>query len=103
RNWRDLNHGVVSPQSELMPMMAHHPSCYHADGQEHRRLRRPFDESLRLVDQRRARRTIERRCTNLIARFSKHGTADLIGQYAWLVPIISLGALFGLTAEQGEE
>ncbi|WP_406379683.1 cytochrome P450 [Streptomyces sp. NBC_01618] len=103
RNWRDLNEGVVSPHSGLLPMMGWRANVIGADGPEHRRLRKPLDDGIARIDQRRVRREVEALCTDLIASFSERGNADLVNEYATIVPMLSLASLFGLDSEEGRE
>ncbi|GAB6900697.1 cytochrome P450 family protein [Kineosporia succinea] len=103
RNWRDLNDGLVAPDSGLLPMMGWRPNVFQADGEEHRRLRRPVDEAIAGIDQRAVRREIEEICTDLIAAFSGRGSADLIAEYAQVIPTLALASLFGLDREGGQE
>ncbi|MER8070922.1 cytochrome P450, partial [Streptomyces sp. NPDC094034] len=103
RNWRDLNKGVVSPRSALLPMMARRANVIGADGREHRRLRQPLDDAVARIDQRRARRQVETLCTELIAEFSRQGRADLVSAYAAIVPTLSIASLFGLEGTEGQE
>ncbi|MEV0038751.1 cytochrome P450 [Streptomyces sp. NPDC050804] len=103
RNWRDLNDGVVSPRSGLLPMMAWRANVIGADGPEHRRLRQPLDDGVARIDQRKARRQVESVCTELISEFSPHGRADLVSEYAAIVPLLSIASLFGLDSAEGQE
>ncbi|GAA3630197.1 cytochrome P450 [Kineosporia mesophila] len=103
RNWRDLNDGVVAPDSGLLPMMGWRPNLFQADGEEHRRLRRPVDEAVAGIDQRAIRREVEEMCADLIAGFSERGAADLISEYAQVIPTLALASLFGLDREGGQE
>jgi cytochrome P450 len=103
RNWRDLNDGVVSPQSGLLPMMAWRANVFGADGAEHRRLRQPLDDGLARIDQRRTRRQVESVCTELIAGFSQRGRTDLVKEYTTIVPLLSIASLFGLNSDEGQE
>ncbi|MFD3915228.1 cytochrome P450 [Streptomyces sp. NPDC058603] len=103
RNWRDLNEGVVPPHSGLLPMMAWRANVIGADGPEHRRLRQPLDDGVARIDQRRARRQVQSVCTELIARFSQQGRADLVNDYATIVPLLSIASLFGLNSAEGQE
>ncbi|WP_199566355.1 cytochrome P450 [Streptomyces corynorhini] len=103
RNWRDLDDGAVSPRSGLLPMMAWRANVIGADGPEHRRLRRPLDEGVARIDQRRTRRQVEAVCAELIAGFSRRGRADLVNEYATIVPMLSIASLFGLDSAEGQE
>ncbi len=103
RNWRDLNEGVVSPDSGLMPMMAYRPNVIGADQHEHRRLRKPLDDGIAQIDKRALRRQVESMCTELIDEFAQRGTADLVADYAAYIPMLAIGHLFGLDTDQGHE
>ncbi|GAA0938915.1 cytochrome P450 [Nonomuraea longicatena] len=103
RNWRLFQEGVVPPDSGLGPMMFWRPNVIGADGAEHRRLRRPLDDGVAAIDQRRMRRSVETMCADLIAGFRDRGSADLMGEYAAVVPMLALADLFGLDVGQGHE
>ncbi|MFE4367715.1 cytochrome P450 [Streptomyces sp. NPDC056835] len=103
RNWRDLNEGVVPPHSGLLPMMAWRANVIGADGPEHRRLRQPLDDGVARIDQRKARLQVEALCAELIEEFSQRGRADLVNDYATIVPMLSIASLFGLDSAEGQE
>ncbi|WP_329035968.1 cytochrome P450 [Streptomyces sp. NBC_01725] len=103
RKWRHMHDGVVSPDSGLLPMMGWRANVIGADGAEHRRLRKPLDDGIARIDQRKVRRHVEKICTDLIAEFSERGSADLVNEYATIVPMLSLASLFGLDAAEGRE
>ncbi|MFJ4921181.1 cytochrome P450 [Streptomyces sp. NPDC088725] len=103
RVWRHLYDGVVTPDSGLLPMMGWQPSVIGTDGAEHRRLRKPLDDGIARIDQRRVRRHVEHLCTGLIAEFSERGSADLVTEYATIVPMLSLASLFGLDSIESQE
>ncbi|GLY14560.1 cytochrome P450 [Kineosporia sp. NBRC 101677] len=103
RNWKDLQDGVVAPDSGLLPMMAWRANVIGADGETHRRLRRPLDEGVAHIDQRRTRREVEAICADLVASFAGRGSADLIGEYAAVIPLLALASLFGMEREEGLE
>ncbi|WP_069813933.1 cytochrome P450 [Streptomyces sp. TP-A0874] len=103
RNWRDLAEGVVSPDSGLLPMMAWRANVIGADGTEHRRLRLPLVDGVRQIDQRQVRRLVQAQCAELIAGFTDRGRADLVTEYAQVVPLLAIGALFGLNTSEGHE
>lgn len=84
-------------------MMGWRANVIGADGPEHRRLRKPLDDGIARIDQRRVRREVEALCTDLIASFSERGSADLVNEYATIVPMLSLASLFGLDSEEGRE
>ncbi|MEU0568269.1 cytochrome P450 [Nonomuraea sp. NPDC005983] len=103
RNWRLFQEGVVPPDSGLGPMMFWRPNVVGADGAEHRRLRRPLDDGVAAIDQRRMRRAVETMCRQLIDGFAERGSADLVGEYAAVIPMLAIADLFGLDTDQGHE
>ncbi|MEV7010411.1 cytochrome P450 [Streptosporangium sp. NPDC051022] len=103
RNWRDFQEGVVAPDSGLGPMMFWRANVIGADGAEHRRLRRPLDYGVAKIDQRRMRRSVQATCTELITGFAGQGSADLVAQYAAVIPMLAVADLFGLDTGQGHE
>ncbi|MFI7643270.1 cytochrome P450 [Nonomuraea sp. NPDC049400] len=103
RNWRDLQEGIVPPDSGLGPMMFWRANVIGADGAEHRRLRAPLDDLVTRIDHRRLRRSVETICNDLISSFAEHGHADLVAQYAAIIPMLAVASLFGMDANKGFE
>jgi cytochrome P450 len=101
RNWADYANEVVAPDSGLGPLMFPRDNAYFSDGERHRRLRTPLEDGLAGIDQRAMRRSVEQMCTDLIAGFAGRGTADLVGEYAAIVPMLAVADLFGIDADQG--
>ncbi|MGH3272844.1 MAG: cytochrome P450, partial [Streptosporangiaceae bacterium] len=94
-NWRDLLEGNVAPDSGLGPMMFPRDNAYFADGDKHRRLRAPLDEGIAGLDQRRIRRSVQTICADLIAGFTANGQADLVAEYAAVIPMLAVAGMFG--------
>jgi cytochrome P450 len=103
RHWRDLQTGVVAPDSGLGPMMFERDNVIGYDGAEHRRLRRPLDDAVKAIDQRRMRRSVEAMCAELIGGFAGGGEADLVADYAAVIPMLAIANLFGLDIAGGHE
>ena len=103
RNWRDLNDGLVSPHSGLLPMMAYRPNVIGADQHEHRRLRKPLDDGVAHINHRTLRREVQELCTELVDGFVEQGRADLVADFAAHVPMLAVARLFGLDSAQGHE
>jgi len=103
-NWRDLQEGNVAPDSGLGPMMFPRRNAYFADGREHYRLRAPLDDGVRDISQRQMRVAVTGVCQDLISRLASRGEADLVAEYASVIPIIAVAtSLFGLNAARGQE
>ncbi|MDQ3790213.1 MAG: cytochrome P450 [Actinomycetota bacterium] len=102
-NWRLFTEGVVAPDSGLGPMMFPRDNAYFADGEKHRRLRGPIDDGLESLDEHRMARFIRATCTDLIRDFEHLGRADLVSDYAAVVPMLTVAGFFGIGREQGHE
>jgi cytochrome P450 len=103
RHWRDLQNGVVAPDSGLGPMMFERDNVIGHDGAEHRRLRRPLDAAVAAIDQRRMRHSVEEMCAALIAGFADRGEADLVAEYAAVIPMLAVASQFGFDMAGGHE
>ncbi len=89
--------------SGLGPMMFPRDNAYFYDGPEHYRLRTPLDDGIADLDQRRMRRSVTRMCADLIAGFAGQGHADLVADYAAVIPMLAVASLFGLDVALGHE
>ncbi|OLF05590.1 cytochrome [Actinophytocola xinjiangensis] len=102
-NWGLFRDGRVPPDSGLGPMMFPRDNAYFADGDKHRRLRGPLDEGLAGLDEHRMSRFIRRTCVDLVNGFAGQGEADLVADYAAVVPMLTVAGLFGLPTAQGHQ
>ncbi|MEV5575773.1 cytochrome P450 [Spirillospora sp. NPDC052269] len=101
--WRLVQDGTVGPDSPLGPMMFHRDNVIGADGDEHRRLRRPIEQAMAGLDHRALRRAVERLSTELIDRIAPAGRGDLIADYAASIPVLAIGELIGLAPGRARE
>ncbi|WP_200308307.1 cytochrome P450 [Streptomyces adelaidensis] len=101
RRWNDLNNGVVPMDSPVVPMMMYRPNALFTDGEEHRRLRGAITDSLARVEPNTLRDYVERSADTLIDRFAPTGEADLLGEYAQVIPLLVFNHLFGCPADYG--
>ncbi|MFL6118362.1 cytochrome P450 [Actinophytocola sp.] len=102
-NWRLFSEGIVAPDSGLGPMMFPRDNAYFSDGDKHRRLRGPLDDGLESLDEHRMARFIRAMCVDLIREVETQGKADLVADYAAVVPMLTVAGFFGLGPEQGHE
>lgn len=102
-HWRWLAEGRVRADSGLGPMMFPRDNAYFADGPRHRRLRAPLDEGIAGVDQHALARSLRATCRDVIGGFDQLGAADLVGQYAAIIPMLAVTSLFGISREHGHE
>lgn len=102
-HWRDFAEGRVPPDSKLGPMMFPRDHAYFKDGDVHRRLRAPLDEAVNGLSLRQFSRESRKICAGLIARFAANGRADLVADYAAMVPMLAIAGMVGLDAALGHE
>ncbi|MFE1177365.1 cytochrome P450 [Streptomyces sp. NPDC058773] len=102
RRWRALNEGRVPLDSPVLPMMMYRPNSMFSDGAEHLRLRQAVTESFGRLDMHRVSRHVDRVAAYLTDQFSSRGKADLISDYAQLLPLLVFNDLFGCPAEIGD-
>ncbi|MEU2057686.1 cytochrome P450 [Streptomyces bungoensis] len=102
RRWTALNEGRVSADSPVLPMMAYRPNCLFTDGAAHLRLRKAVTESLARLSTTRIHRDVEPVAAYLIGRFGPRGHADLIDDYARLLPLLLFTKFFDCPADIGD-
>ncbi|MDT0440241.1 MULTISPECIES: cytochrome P450 [Streptomyces] len=102
RRWAALREGEVPMDSPVLPMMVYRPNCLFTDGAEHLRLRKAVTESLARLNSSRLSRDVERIADYLIDQFSERGTADLLNEYAKLLPLLLFNQIFGCPGDIGD-
>ncbi|MGX2993964.1 cytochrome P450 [Streptomyces sp. JNUCC 64] len=102
RRWRALNEGRVPLDSPVLPMMYYRPNCLFSDGAEHLRLRKVVTDSLAKININRLARDVEHIADYLIGQFAERGTADLLNDYAKLLPLLLFNQLFGCPGDLGD-
>ncbi|WSU70805.1 cytochrome P450 [Streptomyces sp. NBC_01102] len=102
RRWNALQEGRVPLDSPVLPMMAYRPNCLFTDGTEHLRLRKAVTESLGRLNASRLSRDVERIADYLIDQFIERGSADLLNEYAKLLPLLLFNQLFGCPSDIGD-
>jgi len=91
----------VAPDCPVLPMMMYRPNCRHADGSAHSRLRMAVTDSLARVDLFALRGYVETSADTLIARFAGKGAADLVSDYARVLPLLVFNEIFGCPPDLG--
>jgi cytochrome P450 len=102
RRWRALNEGRVPQDSPVLALIGYRPNALFADGADHMRLRQAVTHSLGSLDSHHVSRQVERITDYLIDQFSARGSADLLNDYAKLVPLLVFNELIGCPAEIGD-
>ncbi|MFG3201178.1 cytochrome P450 [Streptomyces sp. NPDC048192] len=100
--WKALNEGRIPLDHPVLPMMAYRPNCLFTDGAVHLRLRKAVTDSLAKLNITRIRRDVEPIADYLIDQFSERGRADLLNDYAKLLPLLLFNKLFGCPADIGD-
>jgi cytochrome P450 len=103
RHWRDFAEGRVPLDSKLGPMMFPREHAYFKDGDVHRRLRAPLDDAVSGLSLRQVSRENRKICTDLITGFAANGRADLVSDYAGIIPMLAVGNMAGLDLALGQE
>jgi cytochrome P450 len=98
RGWQ----ATVAPDCPVLPMMMYRPNCRHADGSAHSRLRMAVTDSLARVDLFALRGYVETSADTLIARFAGKGAADLVSDYARVLPLLVFNEIFGCPPDLGD-
>ncbi|EST20215.1 cytochrome P450 [Streptomyces roseochromogenus subsp. oscitans DS 12.976] len=102
RRWKALSEGQIGLDHPVLPMMAYRPNCLFTDGAVHLRLRKAVTDSLARLNITRIRRDVEPLADYLIDQFSERGRADLLNDYAKLLPLLLFNKLFGCPADIGD-
>jgi len=98
RRWE----GKVPADCPVLPMMMYRPNCLFTDGAVHARLRAVVTDSLPRFGSETLRELVERRADELIDGFAGEGEADLVAQYARVLPLLVFNEMFGCPAELGD-
>lgn len=102
-NWRDFAEGRVPLDSKIGPAMFPREHAYFKDGDVHRRLRAPLDDAVSGLQLRQVSRENKQLCTDLIAGFAANGRADLVSDYAAIIPMLAIAKMAGLDVSLGQE
>ncbi|MFI0818199.1 cytochrome P450 [Streptomyces sp. NPDC021098] len=101
RRWTPLRDGRVPADSPLMPLVGWRPALLFADGTQHRRMRSAVADALGRVNGHELIRTVRATAERLVAGFADQHRADLVPQYARVLPLQVVTELLGLDEESG--
>ncbi len=100
RNWCLVVDGTVDLTSGVGAILAPRDSVYYVDAARHRHLRRLIDDSFDGFDEHRLAVTVRQWCETTLDRVVARGEADLVGDYAWAVPLLAMSTMFGLGPDE---
>lgn len=86
---------TVAQGCPVLPLMTYRPNCMFTDGATHARLRGAVTDALARVDTRELRTHLEETGDALIDRFASDGKADLVEQYARVLPLLMVTRICG--------
>ncbi|WP_125776970.1 cytochrome P450 [Antribacter gilvus] len=78
---------VINPQGRMAADLQ--------DGEQRRRLREPVDDAFAGVDESAMVDSVRRQCESLVDRFADRGSADLVWEYAAMIPMLATADLLG--------
>ncbi|GGU58107.1 cytochrome P450 [Streptomyces albospinus] len=93
---------TVPQDTPVMPMLMWRPNVFYSDGPAHVRYRDVIVDSFKLVEPHELRARVQHAADTLIQRFGARGEADLIADYARLIPLLMFNSLFGLPDSYSE-
>ncbi|MFC3998169.1 cytochrome P450 [Nocardiopsis sediminis] len=99
RRWRDWREGRVADGSGTLGMMMRRPNVLFADGAEHQRLRRAVTDSLAAMDATALTEVARASANQLVDAFCERGEAEILEDYARLLPFLVINHLFGFEEE----
>jgi cytochrome P450 len=93
---------TVPADSPVMPMIGWRPNVLFSDGEEHQRYRYVITDSFDRIPPHQLRAMVVEIADSLIARFGPEGAADLMREYARMLPLMLFNKLFGLSDSYGD-
>lgn len=101
RLWKAFREGWVGADASVLPMMAPRANALFVDGSEHQRYRRAITDGLGAITSERLTEATERYANGLIDEFCERGEADVLNEYARMLPLLVINDLFGFDRDQG--
>lgn len=100
RHWHDLHNGRIGPDAGVRATWHKRPTALLSDGEEHRHLSTALTGAFAQLDAQRTLGRIADTAHRLIDTFAVNGQADLMGQYARLLPLHVLCRLMGMSTPE---
>lgn len=101
-NWSAFADGRITPSSGYFTWTMPRQNCVHTDGEERRRLRDPIDQGLTTIDEQRVAAHVREVCEGIIGQLAVNGRADLMHDYAEVVPLLAVANMFGMDTKTAQ-
>lgn len=98
--WKDYTRGLIDESAAVVPMMAPRPNALFNDGAEHQRYRRAIVDSFGTVSEQRLASVTREVADSLIDTFCERGQADLLNEFARLLPLLVMNVVFGMDEQR---
>ncbi len=104
QTWSGHAHGGLPPTSGLRPFFTSQQrfAANHADGALRLRLREPLDDAFEQLSEGITAAKARSFCNLLIDRFEDRGRADLMLEYASVIPFLVIADMIGFDPEDGQ-
>ncbi|GGO45976.1 cytochrome P450 [Streptomyces daqingensis] len=89
--------------SPVLPMLAWRPNLFFSDGEAHGRYRSAVTDGFERIPAHELRTAVVEFADSLIAKFGEKGEADLMAEYARVLPLMLFNRLFGLPDSYSEQ
>lgn len=100
RTWRWFAEGrVTTTSSAVAAAFAPRDNALFSDGKRRQELRSALDDGFATIDEISLGRSMRALCDALLDQLAQRGTADLVRDYAEVVPVLAITAIFGLAPE----
>lgn len=93
---------TVPPDCPVLPIMQYRPNCRNSDGTAHARLRAAVTDGIARIELDVLRGHVERTADTLIQRFAGMGAADLVADYARVLPLMVFNRLLDCPPDIGD-
>ena len=104
RTWNGHTRGGLPATSGLRPVFTSHQrfAANHTDGALRQRLREPLDDAFEQLSESLTAAKVRSFCNLLIDRFEDRGRADLMLEYASVIPFLVVADMIGFDPEDGQ-
>lgn len=101
-NWSAFADGRITTSSPYFTWAMPRQNAVHKDGEERRRLREPVDQGIASTDESALAAHVREVCEGFVARMAPNGRADLVSEYASVVPLLAVAHMLGLDPKTAE-